>query len=223
MTQKPNPSLLDALEIERRYTAKELHDGIAQTTLQLGLQVGICRKLLERNQLETLANELAQLEKQIQKGSGQVRQIIQDLRPPSLDADPPSLDDYIRHVIETHHQRGGAAVSYHYNIPQASIRFTQEQMLGLMRVVQEGLLNVRKHAVASNVRLTVSTEQGNLYLTIADDGQGFDSAEVEARPLDSGGAGLTDLRMRTQAVGGTLTVARDTTGSGTKITVILPE
>ena len=62
--------LLTALENERRYAARELHDGVAQTTLQLGLQAGICRKLLEHGKLEMLADELAQLETRIQMASG---------------------------------------------------------------------------------------------------------------------------------------------------------
>lgn len=99
-----NQILLDALENERRYTAKEMHDGVAQTTLQLGLQAGICRKLLERNNLEMLALELAQLEEQVQKASGQVRDLIQDLRPPTIEAKG-DLDEYVRYVIDVHLER----------------------------------------------------------------------------------------------------------------------
>lgn len=223
MSEKNNPTLLDALENERRYIAKELHDGVAQTTLQLGLQAGICRKLLERNQLELLLNELGQLEERSQKASGQLREIIQDLRPPMLETDEDStLNDYITYAITLHHRRGGAPVAYQYKIQaDDDLRLTPAQMLGLMRIVQEGLLNTRKHAIANSVRLTVTMEPGTLYLTIADDGRGFDPAEVASRLVDRGGVGLDNLLMRAQAVGGSLNVARDTTGSGTKIMVVL--
>jgi two-component system sensor histidine kinase DegS len=73
--------LLQALENERRYTARELHDGVAQTTLQLGLQAGICRKLLERGNLAMLNQELIELEARIQLASTQVRDLIADMRP----------------------------------------------------------------------------------------------------------------------------------------------
>ena len=53
---------LDSVENERSYVARELHDGVAQTTQQIILQAGLCRKLLERRRLETLAEELATLE-----------------------------------------------------------------------------------------------------------------------------------------------------------------
>lgn len=223
MSEKPDQLLLDALEIERRYTAKELHDGIAQTTLQLGLQIGICRKLLERNNFEMLAGELVQLEDRIHKASGQVRDLIQDLRPPTLpEENAVTLNDFIQYAIDVHIQRSGPPVAYQYRINDSEVRLSGPQLLGLMRIVQEGLLNVRKHAAAQNVRLTVSAEQGNLYMTLADDGKGFDTAEVESRLMNKGGVGLTNLQMRTRAVGGVVTVARDTTGNGTKITVILP-
>jgi len=69
MSETFDPLLLNSLENERRYTAKELHDGVAQTTLQLGLQVGICRKLLEHDHMDMLAAELVQLEERIQTAS----------------------------------------------------------------------------------------------------------------------------------------------------------
>ncbi len=217
-----NQLLLNALENERRYTAKELHDGVAQTTLQLGLQAGICRKLLERNNLEMLASELAQLEEQVQKASGQVRGLIQDLRPPTIEGKG-DLDEYIRYVIDVHLSRGGVPVDYQFSDPyDRTIHLSQTRILGLARIIQEALLNVRKHANAQQVRLGVSIEDETLFLTIADDGQGFDPVEVQERLLDKGGAGLTNLSMRTQAVGGTLSVARDTIGSGTRVTVNLP-
>lgn len=212
--------LLDALENERRYVAKELHDGVAQTTLQLGLQAGICRKLLEGNKLDMLASELAQLEERIQLASGQIRQLIADLRPPMVEAGA-TLNDYIQHIVDIHHERSGPPVTYTFEWAEKAPNLSSSQILALVRIIQEALLNTRKHAHAQNVRLTLSAKEDQIYVTIADDGQGFDPAEVEARVRNKGGAGLRNLRMRTQAIGGDLTVSRDTTGQGAKITIIL--
>ncbi|RMF02543.1 MAG: hypothetical protein D6768_08015 [Chloroflexi bacterium] len=222
MIEQENQPVLDALESERRYTAKELHDGVAQTTLQIGLQAGICRKMLEHNRIDMLAAELAQLEERAQVASGQVRALIQDLRPPTLDDNAESLRDYLAYAIEIHHQRGGPPVDFQYKLDDSDIALSDSQKLGLMRIAQEGLLNVRKHAQAQHVRLGVAVEESQLYLTISDDGKGFDAAEVAARPAHKGGVGLANLQTRTAAVGGSLTVGRGTTGRGTSITVILP-
>ena len=144
------------------------------------------------------------------------------MRPPTIE-NSGDLDEYIKYVIDVHIARGGAPVEYQFTDPQEqTVHLSQVRILGLARIIQEALLNVRKHANAEHVRFSVSIEDENLYLTIADDGQGFDPVEVQDRLLDKGGAGLTNLIMRTQAVGGTLDVARGTTGSGTRVTVNLP-
>lgn len=214
--------LLRALETERYYVAKELHDGVAQTTLQLGLQAGICRKLLETGKLEMLENELAQMEDRSQLASAQIRQMIADMRPPMVEPDAGPVD-YIQHILDTHIERGGPPVDYQLNESAGLSHFTSVQILTLVRIIQEALLNIRKHTKAENVRLSISAEEDHLYITIADDGPGFDPVEVEARSADKGGAGLTNLRRRAEAIGGELSISRDLIGHGTKVTIILPK
>lgn len=213
--------LLTALETERRYIARELHDGIAQTALQLGLQVGICHKLLERDNLELLAEELAQLEERIRLASRQIREMIGDLRPPPLDSTA-SLAEYLEYVIDLHQRRGGPPVAYSSAGIEPDLTLTPPQILALTRVAQEALLNIRKHAGAEDARLTILIKDDKLYLTIADNGQGFDVAEVETRPADKGGAGLANLRARVEALGGSLAITRDAGDEWTEIRVALP-
>jgi two-component system sensor histidine kinase DegS len=212
-------SLLIALENERRYVARELHDGIAQTTLQLGLQAGICRKLLERGNMELLAQELAALESRIQLASIQVREVIADMRPPRLGPDEP-LKVYLQTAIDTHWERRGPALDFQVTLP---FQPGPAQKLALTRIVQEALLNIRKHAQAKNVRVSLTHDSDYLYLLIADDGQGFDPAEVETRPVDRGGAGLANLRARAEALGGKLTISRDNSARWTEVKVTLPQ
>jgi two-component system sensor histidine kinase DegS len=212
--------LLTALENERRYVARELHDGVAQTTLQLGLQAGICRKLLEHNKLELLADELAQLEERIQVASNQMRELIADMRPPKVDPDA-NLDTHLQHIIDIHLERGGPAIEYGFQWSDEAAGLSDQQRLALARVVQEALLNIRKHARAETVRLKLGDDEEKFYVIIADDGRGFDLAEVEARPTDNGGAGLANLRARVEASGGRLTV--DSGTNGTNVTVTLPK
>ena len=213
--------LLNTLEDERRYVARELHDGVAQTTLQLGLQAGICRKMLERGNLDMLANELAELEKRIQTASGQVRDLIADMRPPQIEPEA-DLDEYIQRAIDTHLGRGGAPVECRFEISNFP-SMSSQQRLTIFRIVQEALLNIRKHAHAKNVRLTLADNGKGVNLVIADNGQGFDTEQVKNRPLDKGGAGLANLHIRVQAIGGRLTVARDSTGQWTEVAVTLPK
>ncbi len=214
--------LVNALENERRYVARELHDGVAQTTLQLGLQAGICRKLLERGNLDMLARELVELEAGIQLVSTQVRHIIADMRPPQVGPEA-TLADYIQYVVNIHRERGGPPVELHLETLASSPDFSLSQKLLLTRVIQEALLNIRKHAQAKNVRLTLTDNGDQFHVVIADNGKGFDLAEVQARPLDRGGAGLANLRTRAEAIGGMFTIRRDGSGGWTEVKLTLPQ
>lgn len=214
-------SSIETLENERRYVARELHDGVAQTTLQLGLQAGICRKLLERGNLEMLAGELAALEARIQLASSQVREVIAEMRPPRLEPDAP-LKEYLQTAINTHVERGGAWLEFQDNLADEP-SFSPVQKLTLTRMVQEVLLNVRKHAQTSQVRLGLNEDTSYIYVTIADNGRGFEPPEVEARPVDRGGAGLANLRARARALGGKLTITSGPGGQGTEVKVSVPK
>jgi two-component system sensor histidine kinase DegS len=213
--------LLDTLENERRYVARELHDGVAQTTLQLGLQAGICKKLLERGNLELLAKELAGLEQRVLLASSQVREMIADMRPPQI-APEAGLSDYIGAAIETHLERGGPPVTNDITMSDRMMACSTPQKLTLFRIVQEALLNVRKHAGAQNVRLTVTDDDTNIQITIADDGHGFDISQQAKTPGDKGGAGLANLQARAWLLGGSLTISSEVNGGGTEVFLTLP-
>lgn len=212
--------LLDALEDERRYVARELHDGVAQTTLQLGLQVGICRKLLERGNLEMLGRELANLEERIQVAAQQVRDIISDMRPPLVEPGA-GLAEYLNLEIELHHQHQGSQIIHRLEGVDKLPPLSQTQILALARVAQEALLNIRKHAQASQVFLSLEAKANSFYLIIADNGKGFDPAEVAQPPADKGGAGLANLRRRIEAIGGSLSIT-SVPDKGTEVSVKLP-
>jgi two-component system nitrate/nitrite sensor histidine kinase NarX len=200
--------------------ARELHDGVAQTTLQLGLQAGICRKLLEHGKLEMLADELAQLETRIQMASGQVRELIADMRPPTVEPGD-GLHNYLQQVVDVHLQRGGPAVEVKIQEVGDAPDLSDSQQLALSRAVQEALLNIRKHAQAQKVELKTWRDEVGFYLAIRDDGRGFDPAGVENQPTDKGGAGLANLSVRVEEAGGQLSI--DSGPEGTRLTVTWPK
>jgi signal transduction histidine kinase len=85
----------------------------------------------------------------------------------------------------------------------------------LLRVCQEALANVRKHAGARQVSVRLSYADAGVRLTVADDGAGFDTSHV------NGGYGLRGMRERVRQVGGTIQV-RSAVGAGTEISVEVP-
>jgi signal transduction histidine kinase len=94
--------------------------------------------------------------------------------------------------------------------------------LQLLRIVQEALANVRKHAEANNVDVSICSSDGMVELTVADNGTGF-VAGARARPGDDTTPhfGLSTMRERAESGGGTLEV-QSTPGSGTRVVVRLP-
>ncbi|MCB0163595.1 MAG: hypothetical protein KDI79_05170 [Anaerolineae bacterium] len=212
----PSETLLNALENERRYVAKELHDGVAQTTLQLGLQAGICGKLLERGSFERLAAELNQLEERIQLASRQIREVISDMRPPAVE-ETAGLEVYIDALIEDHIHRGGPPVNFQFDWGETEANLSQAAKLTLTRVVQEALLNIRKHARAGQVWVNFSIDPHYACVTVTDDGQGVDLAQQKH------GSGLENMKVRLEALGGSLSGVRPPAGTGTQLIVRLPK
>jgi signal transduction histidine kinase len=212
---------LKVLETERRYVARELHDGVAQTTQQLGLQVAICQKMLERGKVELLAGELAELERRVQLASSQVRDLINDMRPPQVEPHADLLE-YLQYTVDTHVQRGGPPVEVLLQAAEPLPEFSPLFLLALVRIVQEALLNIRKHARASRVRLVLVEDNDNLCITIGDNGPDFDPAELEGHFSDRASAGLANLYARAELIGGKASVERKTNGDWTEVKLVLP-
>lgn len=213
-------SELQTVENERSYVARELHDGLAQTAQQLILQAGLCRKLLERRRLDMLAEELASLEARAQHASQQVREIIADLRPPHGEPEAPFVE-WVRAVIDTHLKRGGPSTEFELQTQQPIPKLPAATRLALLRILQEALLNVRKHAQARRVLVTLWLADNTLRLTVKDDGRGFSPGELRARSRDAGGAGLQGMRTRCQALGGEFRVQTGP-GQGTLVEASIP-
>ncbi len=216
-----NSDLLAALENERRYMARELHDGVAQTVLQLGLQGGICRKLFERGHTENFLEQLTKLEERIQLASSQVRELIVDLRRPMVEAGG-GLLEYLQLSMKIHHDRGGVKINYRNRLGDNVPPLSAEQILTITRIIQEALLNIRKHAEAKNVLLDLAANEKIISITIADDGKGFDLENVQDRPMDKGGGGLANMYLQAEAIGGKLTISKGTTVGGTAILLTVP-
>lgn len=211
---------LQIVENERSYVARELHDSLAQTTQQINLQVGLCRKLLERRRLETLAEELLALEARVQTASQQVREFIADMRPPRGEPNAP-LVEWVRAEIDIHLTRGGPPTEFEFETRQPVPGLPDITRIGFLRILQEALLNSRKHAQAQQMVVALSFDDNILRLTVKDDGQGFSPGELPTRPPDAGGAGLQAMRARALLLGGEFKVQTGP-GQGTRVEASIP-
>ena len=213
-------SELEIIENERSYVARELHDGVAQTTHQLILQAGLCRRLLGRRRLEMLAEELTTLEERAQYASQQVRDFIADMQPPRAESAAPFVE-WIRAEIDTHLARGGPPTEFELQTREPIPDLPDATRIAIIRVLQEALLNARKHAQARQMNVILAFDNNILGLTVVDDGQGFSPGELRARSADRGGAGLQVMRARTQVLGGDFKVQTGP-GQGTRVKASVP-
>jgi signal transduction histidine kinase len=139
------------------------------------------------------------------------------MRRPQIEPDS-DLAEYIQRAIDTHLTRGGPPVDCECDF-SGFPHYSVQQKLALYRVLQEALLNIRKHANAHHVNISMLNNAKDFSLVIADDGQGFNLADVKARPIDKGGAGFANLEVRAQVVGGAVTVGTKANGRGTEVKI----
>ena len=219
---------------ERERLAREIHDGVAQVIATLLVRVDTIEGLVTRGRLVEAAAELRDLRASGDRANVEVREAIAGLRAnPSPGAD--GLAEALRRYVEEFGARTGVDASFHVEdtsrARSASSDLTPGHELHLMRVAIEALTNVRKHAQARRVEVTLGSPDatGGLpggrgwTLVVADDGVGFgtrssgDDGPVTGRRH----FGLAMVRERVEALGGTCDIRSEPAG-GTRVTVVVP-
>ena len=202
---------------ERERIARELHDSIAQVlgVIHLGLRGLVPRvRLVAGN---TAATEIAGLADIADEGYKDVREAILGLSR-SVPSDA-GLEGALGEYLGTFSRQTGIKTTLRCDAAAGRV-LTPRSEVQLLRVVQEALTNVRKHAGAYHADVTLSEDGGVVTLEVADDGSGFDPARVELA-LDHG-FGMTAMRERVEQIGGTLEVDTQP-GTGTRVIVRLQQ
>ncbi len=210
------PDLLSLAENERRFLAQELHDGMTQSLLQVNMQVGICKQYLSMGLHAELKKELDALENQINTVSHQLRQLISDLHPPV--SNDGTFNTILKKQIETHLQCGGPPVKL---IRADKTLLSGPKRLALARISQEILKNIRKHAKATQVNITLTSNKSQCQLIVRDNGIGFDDALVPNPLSEKGGAGMINMYTKANLVGGKFDI-HSQPKQGTTIKVTIP-
>jgi signal transduction histidine kinase len=202
--------------LEERYRlSREIHDGLAQTLAYMGLQAERMEALIANGRGDEAAREAAEMRQLARAAYVDAREAIDGLRL-SLD-DPGLLAERLAVYFAEFTRQSGIPVQFDSQPPD--LRVAPSAGLQLMRIAQEALTNVRKHAQASQVQVRLSAAGEELELTLADDGRGFpDALHGETRRRSYG---LTTMRERAQSMGGALAVATGP-GQGTRIVVTVP-
>ena len=200
--------------IEERYRlSREMHDGVAQTLGYLGMQAERLERMAARGETDRLPAELQDLHEVIANAYLEVRETIDGLR---LTVDGPGgFGEALAAHIADFTRRTGLPVdcSGAETLPE----MPPEVALHLLRIAQEALTNVRRHANASHAWVDLARYNGTLELTVSDDGRGFENDS----PFDRQHVGLASMRERVRSLDGQLTVA-SSPGQGTRVTARVP-
>ncbi len=203
-----------AVTQERLRIAHEMHDGLAQVLGYVNTKVQAAEMYLKREKVEEAGGQLRELATAAREAYSDVRESIVGLR--TLPGPHRAIEEVLREYLERWQDMSGIATSL--TIDTVPLRVSQE--LQLVRIVQEALTNVRKHAKASHARVDIRRHARNLVVTVSDDGVGFSEHGVRT----GGGVpkfGLSTMRERAESIGGTLHI-ESAAGHGTTVRFTLP-
>jgi signal transduction histidine kinase len=198
----------------RRRLARDLHDGPAQLLAAIIVNIEFVQKLLELEPQKVLG-ELDNLIPLAQKALRQLRTLLFDLRPVILETQglAPALESYVRR------QEEAGDLHYHLGVHNFEGRLVSQAERAIFGIVQEAVGNVRKHARAQNVWITVSSEGQQLLVEIRDDGCGFDVAQTTAEYDQRGSLGMLNMQERAEVIDGRLLI-NSRAGVGTAVTLM---
>ncbi|MCD4686555.1 MAG: sensor histidine kinase [Anaerolineae bacterium] len=204
-----------AQENERKRIARELHDGTGQvlTGMALGLR-GIAANVADEH--DQLAQQLATLQTMATSAIGELRHLINDLRPPQLD--DMGLISALRWMVSNFDQRGDLKAEF--EVVGDPLPLSPEIEVTLFRITQEGLLNVIKHAQATWSKVCITFAE-DVRLTVQDNGVGFETDKLfqDGKPRMTWG--LVGMQERAGLI--KAQIAFDSTpGQGTTLTIWLP-
>ncbi len=213
---------------ERERIARELHDGVAQFIGYVNIKISAARLLLQKGQPTKADENLAQIEKEVQNQALDVRASILGLRIASQSG--AGLAVNLRDYVEQCNRMSDFVIDLEIHPQLATLLLAAETELQLMRIVQEALSNVRKHASAirAQVRLTLVPQAPELpvnisnadqiMISIHDNGVGFNPWNW---PGDQQAHfGLQTMRERAEMIGAQLSIVSEP-GRGTTVTVRL--
>lgn len=201
--------LVQAQEAERRRIAWDVHDDSIQAMVAVGMRL----ELLADQVAEPHSAELLRLDASVREAIGRLRSLTFRLHPPGIDRHG-LVEGLSSHLDDVVGISWGMAYSFEHLLEREP---TPETAITIFRIVQEALLNVRKHARASRVDLRLSPADGGILTRVADDGTGAPMSQDGARDH----FGVVEMRERAETAGGWWSL-HSRPGTGTTVEFWVP-
>jgi len=204
--------LIQSQEAERKRIAAGLHDSLGQNLL------------IVNNEIQLLASEHDELEPEISPILSGVKESINEVREISYNLHPHLLDRLglnkaLESVINKISKASGIKIEYELN--EIEQLLAKEKQIHFYRIVQEALNNIVKHAQADKAYIKIEKKRKYVYVTIKDNGNGFDVKKAKAENHSKDGFGLANMKERARLIGGQLRIVSKE-GHGTRVEIKLP-
>ena len=209
---------LRAGAVERARFARELHDGAVQSLIAVEMQVDVLRRQsAEKPELATA--ELARIQGLLREEVLKLRELMQQLK--TLDVDSKRLLSILTDTVERFQRETGIAARFFADVKE--LEMPQPVCREVVRIVQEALVNVRKHSGAKKVMVRLGEKNRHWKLLVEDDGAGYPfSGRFSQAELDAMGKGPLVIKERVRLIEGQLTIESNP-GQGTRLEISVPK
>jgi two-component system nitrate/nitrite sensor histidine kinase NarX len=198
---------------ERQAMAAEVHDSIAQTLAFVKMRLPLLQEAITSRDETSALKYCADVRQAVSSAHSNLREVLAHLRAPM---DPLGLQHALQASIRAFHELTQVDLSFDDDVAELQLSVAQE--FQVLRIVQEALANIAKHARARRAWLTIGRQRDHIDVMIEDDGAGVDAP---AAPPGHAHYGLDIMRHRASSLGGTLEVgARE--GGGTRVHLCFP-
>lgn len=211
--------VITAQEEERQRISRDIHDGPAQSLTNILIKCEICEKLFDID-LERAKEEIKDLKNLARDSLKELREIIFDLRPMSLDdfGLVPTLEQY------TAKFQRDTQINVKLNLYSNEVEIDPVIEVAAFRIIQEALNNIKKHSQGTKCSIELSIENNKLVGTIKDNGIGFDLEEAN-KPKQNlkydSGFGIYSMRQRAELLKGKVNIETEQ-GKGTAVKFEIP-
>lgn len=197
---------------ERERIAADLHDYVSQSLFYMNVVLGAAERDLGKGEVAAATATVKETRRVVGQLYDRIRRTIFDLKMPGDEA-VGDFTELVQRIVHQFSRRSGVAV----DITELSHRCGDDcpaAELELLRILQEALNNAARHADPQRIVVAVGADRGREWLTVTDDGRGFDVAEAPG--IEEGHFGLAFMRQRAEHLGGTLSV-ESRVGAGTTV------
>lgn len=203
---------------ERARVARELHDGVIQSLIGLEMQVDVLRRQ-SAPPAPQMAAELNRIQLLLRQEVLNVRELMQQMTPVNIG--PKQLLDFLAYTVDKFRRDTGIAATFTSTLTEAAL--PPRVCIELARILQEALVNVRKHSGAHHVLVRFESTDGKWLLVVDDDGRGFDfSGHLKQDDLDIARRGPVVIKERVRSINGELCIDSVPDG-GARLEISIPK